>query len=50
MAKQYDNQSDIGNGITYFSEFSKLGSFWFADKMEDFNTETFDWHEATYIK
>ena len=50
MAKQYDNQSDIGNGITYFSEFSKLGSFWFADKMEDFNTVTFDWHEATYIK
>lgn len=46
MAKQYDNQSDIGNGVTYFSEFHKLGQFWFADKMEDFDPLTFNWHEA----
>jgi hypothetical protein len=46
MAKQYDNQSDIGNGVTYFSEFQKLGQYWFADKMEDFDALNFDWKEA----
>lgn len=46
MAKQYDNASDIGNGVTMFSNFSNLGSFWFADRMEDFDPKTFDWHEA----
>lgn len=38
--KQRDNLSDIGNGITYFSGFSKLGKHWWADKMEDFNPDT----------
>lgn len=47
MVKQYDNESDIGTGVTVFSNFSNLGEFWFADKMEDFNPETFNWHEAT---
>lgn len=31
--KQYDNQSNIGNGMTYFSGFSKLGDHWFQNKM-----------------
>lgn len=44
--KQYDNQSDIGKGMTIFSGFSKLGPYWFQDKMEDFDPATFDWHEA----
>lgn len=32
--KQYDNQSDIGNGITQFSLFEKAcGNHWFKDKI-----------------
>lgn len=34
--KQIDNESDIGTGITHFSRFNKLGSHWWADKMEDY--------------
>lgn len=47
--KQMDNQSDIGNGVTVFSGFSKLNGtvensrYWFQDKMEDFNPDTFKW-------
>jgi hypothetical protein len=44
---QYDNQSDIGHGITAFSGFKKLGPYWYAPHMEDFDPTTFDWHEAT---
>lgn len=33
--KQYDNQSNIGNGITQFSTFQSLGKHWFADKLVD---------------
>jgi GR25 family glycosyltransferase involved in LPS biosynthesis len=44
--KQMDNQSDIGNGMTIFSGFSKLGPYWFQDRMEEFNPETFNWAEA----
>lgn len=43
---QYDNQSDIGRGITKFSGFAKLGPYWFADKMTDFDPAKFNWHEA----
>lgn len=43
---QYDNMSDIGKGMTIFSGFKKLGPYWFADKMTDFDPETFNWHEA----
>ena len=43
---QYDNQSDIGNGMTHFSGFKKLGPYWFQRKMEEFNPEAFDWKEA----
>ena len=35
--KQYDNKSDIGDGITKFSEFEKLGRHWYADTMEEFD-------------
>ena len=41
--KQMDNQSDIGNGITMFSGFSKLNGteensrYWYQENMEDFN-------------
>jgi len=31
--KQMDNQSNIGNGMTYFSGFEKLGPHWFKEKM-----------------
>lgn len=45
--KQYDNQSDIGNGITRFSNFKELGPYWYARRMEDFDPTTFNWKEAT---
>lgn len=47
--KQMDNKSDIGNGITVFSGFSKLNGtienskYWYQENMEDFNPLTFDW-------
>lgn len=43
---QYDNQSNIGRGITQFSGFAKLGPYWYQDYMEDFDPVAFDWHEA----
>lgn len=44
--RQYDNQSNIGNGITYYSSFASLGPHWYADKMENFNPITYDWKDA----
>ena len=44
--KQIDNQSDIGNGWTYFSNFSKLGPYWWADNMNEFDPSTFNFGEA----
>jgi len=47
--KQFDNMSDIGNGITYYSGFSKLNNteanslYWFQDRMNQFNPDTFEW-------
>lgn len=47
--KQIDNQSDIGNGITKFSGFSRLNGnednsrYWWQDNMNDFNPDTFEW-------
>ncbi len=32
--KQYDNRSDIGNGITRFSGFEVLGEHWWQDRMK----------------
>lgn len=46
MVKQFDNRSDIGNGITEFSGFAKLGPYWWQDKMGDFDPTTFNWAEA----
>jgi len=40
---QYDNTSDIGRGVTTFSGFKKLGAHWYAERMEDFDPETYDW-------
>lgn len=45
-AIQYDNQSNIGNGMTIFSSFKKLGPHWFQDKMENFDPAKYDWAEA----
>lgn len=33
--KQHDNQSNIGNGISVFSGFSRLGPHWFAPTMKN---------------
>jgi len=44
--KQMDNQSDIGNGITMFSGFEKLGPYWYQDRKEQFNPSTFNFGEA----
>lgn len=51
--KQYNAVSDIGEGVTYFENFSKLNgsiensAYWWQDKMNDFNPETFNWAEAS---
>lgn len=44
--KQYDNQSDIGRGVTRFSGFARLGPYWWQPRMEDFDPKAFDWSEA----
>lgn len=43
MAWQYDNQSNIGNGVTQFSHFKTLGPYVWTDRMEDFDPQTFNW-------
>lgn len=43
---QYDNQSDIGKGVTRFSGFAKLGPYWYQDWMQDFDPKEYNWHEA----
>lgn len=48
--KQMDNQSNIGNGMTFFSHFNKLGAHWFADRMEDFDPTKYEWAEASHLK
>jgi GR25 family glycosyltransferase involved in LPS biosynthesis len=40
---QYDNQSNIGKGITEFSHFATLGPYWFTKYMEDFDPATYNW-------
>lgn len=53
--KQYDHLSDIGvdrHGRpenTTFSNFAKLGPYWWQDKMEDFDPKTFNWNEAKLL-
>jgi len=46
MMIQYDNQSNIGKGMTMFSNFKKLGPYWFQNLMTDFDPKTFNWHEC----
>lgn len=41
--KQYDNQSNIGRGVTRFSGFAQLGAYWYAERMEDFEPKKFKW-------
>lgn len=47
--KQIDNQSDIGNGVTIFSGFSKLNGtiensrYWFQKNINDFDPNNFEW-------
>lgn len=50
--KQYDHISDIGvdgrgnPAQTTFSSFAKLGPYWWADNMNEFDPERFNWHEV----
>lgn len=46
MVKQYDDYGDVGGGWTAFSNFSSLGPYWWADKMDEFDPAVFDWAEA----
>lgn len=39
--KQYDNDSNISHGKTYFSQFHKLGKHWYSDRVEQFNPKEF---------
>lgn len=34
--KQYDNRSNIGNGVSVFSGFSRLGPHWFSKNMNEY--------------
>lgn len=45
--RQMDNQSDIGNGITYWSGFLNIGPYVWKDRMGEFDPNTFNWHEAS---
>jgi len=47
---QRDNQSDIGRGWTVFSNFRRLGPYWYQEYLDEFDPEKFDWHEATRRK
>jgi hypothetical protein len=52
MVIQIDNMSDIGQGMTIYSGFSKLNgtkensAYWFQEKNEDFNPSAFNWSEC----
>lgn len=41
IAKQLDNMSDIGHGMTVFSGFKMLGEHWWQNRMEDFDYNKF---------
>lgn len=43
---QRDNMSNIGNGMTVFSGFSRLGAHWYAKNLSDFNHDTYNWAEV----
>lgn len=46
MAWQYDNQSNIGRGITYFSGFKNLGPYVWTERMSDFDPSKYDWKKG----
>lgn len=54
-AKQIDNLSNIGAGMTVYSQFAKLNgtiensAYWFTDKIEDFYPKTFNWGECKKV-
>lgn len=49
MAWQYDNESNIGKGITYFSGFKKqLGPYVWTDDIADFKPEEYNWKTGEY--
>jgi glycosyltransferase involved in cell wall biosynthesis len=48
--KQYDNQSNIGKGVTVFSAFSNLGNHWYQDKKDNFDYESYHNNLKKYIK
>jgi len=51
-ASQLDNLSNIGTGMTVYSQFSKLNgtvensAYWFTDKIDDFDPSKFNWNEC----
>lgn len=48
--RQIDNLSDIGKGMTVFSNFKKLGPYWFQEQAAQFDPAAFDWKEARQTK
>ncbi len=44
--KQYDGWSDITHSNSRFSGFERLGPYWWQQRMEDFDPESFEWAEA----
>jgi len=48
-AWQYDNESNIGNGVTRFSGFKKLGPYVWADQMSEFNPEKYCWKTGKVV-
>jgi GR25 family glycosyltransferase involved in LPS biosynthesis len=41
--KQMDGPSNIGNGMSIFSGFARLGDYWFQDRAENFDPKTIQW-------
>lgn len=41
--KQMDGPSNIGNGMSYFSGFARLGDYWFQERSEYFDPKTIQW-------
>lgn len=50
IAKQYDCISDVQGHQHQFSNFSKLGGYWWQNLETDFDPNNFDWNEAKQIK